>query len=60
MITNIEPRFDPFVDSRNDVPEIADVWATPGISFAILVIFCMTSSVRCTEAESGSCTLTSK
>ena len=70
-----EPKFEPLAFSRNDCPAIDRVWPTPGMpgdfspSFdspdlespsAIRLIFSMTSCVRCTDAESGSCTLTSR
>ncbi len=58
-MTNIEPKFELLAVSRNDMPETVIVWATPGVCRAIFSTWAITSCVRCTEAESGSCTLTS-
>ena len=59
--TNIVPKLEPLVVIRNDFPETPTVWATPGTLLGDLVdLLARTASVRCTEAESGNWTLTSR
>ena len=58
-MTNIEPKLEPFACSRIDCPETATVCATPGVLAGDAADALHHSWVRCTEAESGNCTLTS-
>jgi hypothetical protein len=46
--------------SRMVKPETERVSATPGVSRAIFSMRAITSWVRCTLADSGSCTFTSR
>ena len=55
---NIEPKLEALACSRNDNPEMVTVWATPGVSRAILSTSAMASWVRCSDAESGNWTFT--
>ena len=55
---NIEPKLEALDCNRNDIPEIVTVWATPGVSRAILSTSSMAAWVRCNDAESGNWTLT--
>jgi len=59
-ITNIEPKFGAFAFNSSDWPATATVCLTPWVSSVIASICRMTRSVRCSDAESGSCTLTSR
>ena len=53
---NIEPKFDAVVWSRNDIPAMATVCATPGVAWVISTTLAMASWVRWSDAESGSWT----
>ena len=53
------PKFDPYAFKSNDWPVNPTVAVTPGVLVAISLICRMTLSVRSSEAESGSWTLTS-
>jgi len=53
----VDRRFRAVVD---DVPGMATVWPTPGVSRAIFSTASVTSTVRSSEAESGSWILTSR
>ena len=55
---NIEPKLEALAWSRNDIPEMVTVWATPGVSRVILSTNAMADLVRCSDAESGNWTLT--
>ena len=60
-ITYIEPRFGALAFSSSDWPEMPTVWSTPGrVAGDVVRSGAITSWVRSTEAESGSCTLTSR
>ncbi len=55
---NIEPKLEALACSRNDIPAMATVCATPGVSRAISSTLAIASWVRCSDAESGNWTLT--
>ncbi len=49
----MEPRFELTALRTKDRPGLEIVWATPGVSRAILPTFSITSTVRSIAAESG-------
>ena len=57
-ITNIEAKFEPLTVIRMDWPATAIVWCHARASQGRSSIFGHDLLVRCTEAESGNCTLT--
>ena len=59
-ITYIDPRFGAFAPSTSDCPEMPTVCATPGVSSAARSMRAINRPVRSTDAESGSCTLSSR
>ena len=54
--TNMLPRCEPLAWSTNDMPAVRSVWATPGVERMTWSTRAIASSVRLSEAESGSCT----
>ena len=50
---NIDPKFEALACSRNDMPAIATVCATPGVSRVIFSTSAIAAIVRCNDAESG-------
>jgi hypothetical protein len=59
-MTNMAPKLGALALSSSDWPATATVFLTPGVFRAICSIRRITRSVRCSEEESGSWTLTSR
>ena len=57
-VMNSVPKLELTPFMTNDWPGMSTVWATPGVSAAIFWMRSITATVRSSEAESGSWTLT--
>ena len=57
-VMNIEPKFEPLAPCTKEKPATVSVCATPLVLRVMSSIFAKAALVRCSDAASGSCTLT--